>query len=68
MAFPKQTRQAYRQRQRGATGEQLPDLEIRIWPEAGNLTDIEYFAFMHPDFDSLRVFPNLNAMSSCCAT
>ena len=29
-------------------GEQLPDLEIRISPDAGNLADIEYLAFMHP--------------------
>src|SRR6201985_2911436 len=45
-------------------GEQLPDLEIRVWPEAGNLADIEYLAFMHPDFDSLPTFPNLKAMFS----
>ncbi len=44
--------------------EQFPDLEIRIWPEAGNLTNVEYLAFMHPDFDSLPVFPNLKAMFS----
>jgi glyoxylate/hydroxypyruvate reductase A len=45
-------------------GEQLPDLEIRVWPEAGNLADIEYLAFMHPDFDALPAFPNLKAMFS----
>src|ERR1700759_733318 len=44
--------------------EQLLDLELRIWPEAGNLTEIEYLAFMHPDFDALPVFPNLKAMFS----
>jgi glyoxylate/hydroxypyruvate reductase len=44
--------------------EQLPDLEIRIWPEAGTLADIEYLAFMHPDFDLLPTFPNLKAMFS----
>ena len=49
---------------RDTFGEQLPDLEIRIWPDAGNLADIEYLAFMHPDFDSLPVFPNLKAMFS----
>ena len=43
---------------------QLPDLEIRIWPDAGKLADIEYLAFMHPDFDSLPIFPNLKAMFS----
>ena len=44
--------------------EQLPDLEIRIWPDPGELADIEYLAFMHPDFDALPVFPNLRAMFS----
>src|SRR4249919_2987582 len=43
---------------------QLPDLQIRIWPEAGDLADIEYLAFMHPDFDQLPAFPNLKAMFS----
>src|SRR6185503_8572471 len=42
----------------------LPHLEIRIWPEAGKLADIEYLAFMHPDFDALPGFPNLKAMFS----
>ena len=49
---------------RDTFGEQLPDLEIRISPDAGNLADIEYLAFMHPDFDFLPVFPNLKAMFS----
>jgi len=44
--------------------EQLPDLQIRVWPEAGALADIEYLAFMHPDFDKLPAFPNLKAMFS----
>jgi len=44
--------------------EQLPDLEIRIWPDTGNLSDIEYLAFMHPDFGALPAFPNLKAMFS----
>jgi glyoxylate/hydroxypyruvate reductase A len=39
-------------------------LEIRVWPEAGDLADIEYLAFMHPDFGSLPTFPNLKAMFS----
>src|ERR1700746_4205764 len=42
--------------------EQLPDMEIRIWPDAGKLEDIEYLAFMHPNFDSLPNFPNLKAI------
>jgi glyoxylate/hydroxypyruvate reductase len=44
--------------------EQLPDMEIRIWPDAADLRDIEYLAFMHPDFDLLPAFPNLKAMFS----
>jgi glyoxylate/hydroxypyruvate reductase len=44
--------------------KQLPDLEIRIWPEAGELADIEYLAFMRPNFDILPAFPNLKAMFS----
>ncbi|HET6928067.1 MAG TPA: glyoxylate/hydroxypyruvate reductase A, partial [Hyphomicrobiaceae bacterium] len=35
-----------------------------IWPEAGNLLDVEYLAFMHPDFDVLPTLPNLKAMFS----
>jgi glyoxylate/hydroxypyruvate reductase A len=49
---------------RDTFAEQLPDLEIRIWPDTGKLEDIEYLAFMHPDFDSLPTFPNLKAMFS----
>src|SRR5204862_3611118 len=43
---------------------QLPDLEIRIWPEAGEVADIEYLAFIRPDFDALPDLPNLKAMFS----
>jgi glyoxylate/hydroxypyruvate reductase len=46
---------------------QIPDLPIRIWPDAGELKDIEYLAFMHPDFDLLPAFPNLKAMFSRAA-
>jgi len=44
--------------------EQLPDLDVRVWPEAGDVAEIEYLAFMHPDFDALPTFPNLKAMFS----
>src|ERR1043165_6603381 len=47
--------------------EQIPDLPIRIWPDAGEPRDIEYLAFMHPDFNALPVFPNLKAMFSRAA-
>jgi glyoxylate/hydroxypyruvate reductase A len=49
---------------RDTLAAQLPGMETRIWPEAGNLADIEYLAFMHPDFAALPVFPNLKAMFS----
>ena len=44
--------------------EKIPDLEIRIWPDTGNLPEIEYLAFMRPNFDVLPDFPNLKAMFS----
>ena len=47
--------------------EQSPDLPIRIWPDAGEVKDIEYLTFMHPDFNALPAFPNLKAMFSRAA-
>ena len=44
--------------------ELLPERDVRIWPAAGNLADIEYLAFMRPDFDKLPPLPNLKAMFS----
>jgi glyoxylate/hydroxypyruvate reductase len=44
--------------------KQIPDLPIRLWPEVNDVKDIEYLAFMHPDFDLLPAFPNLKAMFS----
>jgi glyoxylate/hydroxypyruvate reductase A len=52
---------------REAFKEQLPGLPIRFWPDAGELKDIEYLAFMHPDFNKLPAFPNLKAMFSRAA-
>ena len=49
---------------RDTVAEKLPDLELRIWPDAGEPADIEYLAFMQPDFDILPTFPNLKAMFS----
>ena len=43
---------------------QMPGLEIRVWPEVGAAGDIEYLAFMRPDFDALPPLPNLKAMFS----
>jgi glyoxylate/hydroxypyruvate reductase A len=49
---------------RDSFAAQLPELEIRIWPEAGDPNDIEYLAFMRPDFGMLPDLPNLKAMFS----
>ena len=49
---------------RDTFNQQIPDLPIRIWPDAGEVRDIEYLAFMHPNFDVLPAFPNLKAMLS----
>jgi glyoxylate/hydroxypyruvate reductase A len=49
---------------RDTLAAQLPEVEVRVWPDAGNLADIEYLAFMHPDFNALPAFPNLKAMFS----
>jgi glyoxylate/hydroxypyruvate reductase A len=48
-------------------GKQIPGLPIRFWPETGELKDIEYLAFMHPDFNQLPAFPGLKAMFSRAA-
>ena len=48
-------------------GELLPDLEVRFWPEPGDPAEIEYLAFMHPDFNVLPAFPKLKAMFSRAA-
>ncbi len=44
--------------------KQVPGLEVRCWPDAGNPADIRYLAFMKPDFDVFPAFPNLKAMFS----
>jgi len=49
---------------REAFAAQLPGLDIRIWPDAGAAAEIEYLAFMRPDFDVLPVLPGLKAMFS----
>jgi len=49
---------------RDAFAEQRPDLEIRIFPEANDLQDVEYLAFIRPDFDVIPALPNLKAMFS----
>src|SRR5271170_6114654 len=64
LIFGLDTRIGNAQAWRDTVAEQLPDLELRIWPDAGEPADIEYLAFMAPDFDILPAFPNLKAMFS----
>jgi glyoxylate/hydroxypyruvate reductase A len=47
-----------------AFAERIPGLDVRYWPDVGNVEDIEYLAFRAPDFDELPDFPNLKAMIS----
>jgi glyoxylate/hydroxypyruvate reductase len=49
---------------RETLAEQLPEMDVRIWPELGDAADIEYLAFMAPDFDAIPPLPNLKAMFS----
>ncbi|HTW51060.1 MAG TPA: NAD(P)-dependent oxidoreductase, partial [Stellaceae bacterium] len=43
---------------------QFPALDIRIWPDNGDPAEVEYLAFMRPDFDVIPPLPNLKAMFS----
>jgi glyoxylate/hydroxypyruvate reductase A len=49
---------------RDSFAEQIPGLDIRIFPEIGNAAEIEYLAFMRPDFDAIPTLPKLKAMFS----
>ena len=47
---------------RAAINAELPDLEVRSWPDVGDPEDIEYLAFTRPSPDEWPEFPNLKAM------
>ncbi len=47
---------------RAAISAELPDLEVRFWPDVGDPADIEYLAFTRPSLDDWPEFPNLKAM------
>ncbi len=49
---------------RDTVAELLPGRELRVFPEVGNAAEIEYLAFMRPDFDAIPALPNLKAMFS----
>ena len=52
------------QQWREIVAEKIPHHELRIFPDIGNLADIEYLAFIRPDFDAIPPLPNLKAMFS----
>ena len=47
---------------RRVCAELLPETELRIFPENGDTSEIDYLAFMRPDFDEVPDLPNLKAM------
>src|SRR6478736_10481102 len=49
---------------RDPLAELLPELEVRIFPDLGDTSEITYLAFMRPDFDAIPPLPNLRAMFS----
>ena len=49
---------------RDTFAELVPGLDIRIFPEVGDPAEIEYLAFMRPDFDAIPALPKLKAMFS----
>jgi glyoxylate/hydroxypyruvate reductase A len=49
---------------RACVAELLPEIELRIFPEIGRVEEIDYLAFMHPDFDRIPALPRLKAMFS----
>lgn len=48
----------------GQLNERLPGLDIRVWPETGTLTDIEYALVWRPASGMLATLPNLKAIFS----
>lgn len=44
--------------------EQAPDLDFRMWPDAGDLTAVEYLAAWHPPSAFLAQLPNLKVLFS----
>lgn len=47
---------------RARFAKDMPELEVRFWPDGGDPSEIEYLAFMRPNFDELPAFTNLKVM------
>ncbi len=50
-----------------AINGQMPDLEIRVWPDCGKLEDIEFALVSHIPHGELARFPNLRFVASTAA-
>ncbi len=44
--------------------EHLPDMEFRVWPDVGEVADIEYAIVWRPHLGDLRRYPNLKVILS----
>jgi glyoxylate/hydroxypyruvate reductase A len=49
---------------RAALSSELPDLEFRVWPDAGDPAEVEFALVWKPEPGLLRQFPNLKAIIS----
>ena len=49
---------------RKALAEHLPDMEFRVWPDVGDVADIEYAIVWRPRPGDLRRYPNLKVILS----
>ncbi len=47
---------------RAAINTELPELDVRFWPDIGDPSEIEFLAFTQPNLDDWPDFPNLKAM------
>ncbi len=47
-----------------ALAKLLPDLEVRVWPDVGNVADIEFALVWNPPVGELAKLPNLKAIFS----
>ena len=44
--------------------EQAPDIEFHLWPETGNLAEVEYLVAWQPPPGLLSALPNLKVLFS----
>ncbi|MDF1733050.1 MAG: hypothetical protein P1U49_16225, partial [Minwuia sp.] len=49
---------------RDTVAEHMPELEFRVWPDAGDLAEIDYALVWKPEPGLLASLPNLKAILS----